>query len=147
MDCRNVAGAWDVGKDANGVVKMYGGYVVPRSFRFQNEKVEAYEYEFSEELISDKIDLGFLSEFSELLRQRGLDQILGLRFLGETDSKLTIEVTQNNLNITMPFWDDPGSKMVEALWVFGEEEDHEAKCRQVCTRDATGHYHIKHIKV
>ncbi|KAI0107508.1 hypothetical protein GGR51DRAFT_515735 [Nemania sp. FL0031] len=144
VDCRNVAAAWDVGDDLNAITNKHGNSIVPRSFQLAQGKWVPYEFDFtkpSEQLqFSAQVSQKFLSELSILLCDLGMDQIVGLRALDKHDSNLTVEVTEGKMNIMVARGDISDDQLIEALWIFGVDEDDRCHCNAFCQPSSNGHY-------
>jgi hypothetical protein len=133
VDLHHTSTAWTVGDTDEDIVRKYGGYVVPRTFRSMDGELVPYEFGYSD---SEKsYDLSFHKELGRLLVKLGLDSIFGLRYLGDDDlnSNLTLEITEDRANIMMPRGILPKSEEIEALWVFSPEPFVFAcHCRSYC---------------
>ena len=98
----HVSTAWPVPADG----KVAGGYVVPRSWRFLNHKLEAYEYGFNhpgqEDYGHTELPPGFVSEVDTFLSENKLDDVLGICSIGSADLEGRIEKNQGRVNFTVP---------------------------------------------
>ncbi|SPO05320.1 uncharacterized protein DNG_08007 [Cephalotrichum gorgonifer] len=146
VDCRNISAPWDVGDDTEAITQKYDNFILPRSFRLSQGKFVPYEFDFSDtDDLLHQVDQEFLSQLSSLLYQHGLDHLLGIRSLDQHSSELTVEVTEGNMNIMIRRGIVPEDELIEALWVFGKDEDDSCHCREFCRRDNKGeHYENNH---
>jgi len=74
-----------------------------------------------------------------MLKALGLDQTFGLRCLEEYDPSLSIEVTERKSNIMLDRDSVPQSELIEALWVFGVDDNERCHCREHCWPTKEGH--------
>ncbi|KAK5637374.1 hypothetical protein RRF57_013086 [Xylaria bambusicola] len=143
VDCRNIAAVWDVGDDLSAVAYKSGNSIVPRSFRLLRGKFVPYEFDFTkpskQPQFSAQVSQKFLSELSTLLRDLGMDQIVGFRALDKHDSNLTVEVTEGKMNIMVARGDVSDDGLIEALWIFGVDEDDKCHCDGYCQPYSDGH--------
>ncbi|KAK2777152.1 hypothetical protein FQN53_002353, partial [Emmonsiellopsis sp. PD_33] len=101
VDLRNMSTPWTV-NNSDIVVPKYEGFVIPRTFRFFNGIWSPVEFDYSPCTSDGDPDQEFLEGISALLRQHGLDNVLGVRSLGRHDSELSVEITEGKTNIMMP---------------------------------------------
>ena len=95
-----------------------------------------YEFAFSEETQSEASHKSFFQDFSSLLCNIGLENVLGVRLLDSYDLSRPIEMTEGKKNIMMPRGSVPDADLIEALWVFSTGETQSCHCREYCfTRD------------
>ncbi|KAF2261487.1 hypothetical protein CC78DRAFT_607690 [Lojkania enalia] len=132
VDYRNISSPWDVSHDTQAVTTKYNGFIVPRSFRFLEEKLVPFEFEFSDLNSPSEIDGAFSAKLSSLLNQLGLDHVLGLRTLDTHDSELTVEVTEGNANIMIKRGIVSDDELIQAVWIFGKDEDDACHCKEFC---------------
>ncbi|KAF2844162.1 hypothetical protein T440DRAFT_494225 [Plenodomus tracheiphilus IPT5] len=105
--------AWKVGHEQTDIVAQYEGQIVPRSYR--------------------------LYKGAAVLKILGLDQIFGLRCLNEYDPSLSIEFTEGKTNIMLVRGSVLEYELIEALWVFGVDDNDRCHCRKHCWPKKDGH--------
>jgi hypothetical protein len=102
VDYRHSATAWEIGSQTASKIAKYEAFAVPRAFRFFGGKLTPYEFEFSETIQSEEEHKDFFEQLSDLLHQHNLQDLFGLRLLGDFDPALPMEVTEGKTNIMMP---------------------------------------------
>ena len=132
------ASSWKVGLEDPINASKYEGHIVPRSYRFMKGATVPYEFAFAAEPRENE-DLAFFQSLSNMLYRLGLQELFGVRVLDNRDPQLSLEVTEGKTNIMMPRGSVPDSAVIEALWVFGKDEDDRCHCREVCFATSTGH--------
>jgi hypothetical protein len=137
VDYHHTSAAWTVGDEMADVTERYHGFVVPRSFRLFDGVPAPYEFAFSS--TAPSYDEEFHQKLFNMLRNLGLQDVFGLRYLDEYDPELSMEVTEGNTNIMMPRGSVPDSSVIEALWVFGPRDNDRCHCREVCFKLKDGH--------
>jgi hypothetical protein len=125
--------AWKVDHQGHSA-PQYAGLIVPRSFRLYHGSIAPYEFGYSNSMVVPSLDHDFLKKAFEMFKQYGLDQTFGLRCIDKRVSDLSIEVTEGKTNIMLPRNSAPLSELIEALWVFGDdnEDDDRCHCREHC---------------
>lgn len=98
----HVSTPWPVPVDG----KVAGGYVVPRSWRFLNHKLEPYEFGFNhpgqEDYDSTDLPPDFVREVDVFLSDNKLDDVLGICAIGSADLEGRIEKNRGRVNFTVP---------------------------------------------
>ncbi|KAK2803796.1 hypothetical protein FQN51_003026 [Onygenales sp. PD_10] len=122
VDLQNLSTPWTVPK--------YEGFVIPRTFRFFNGIWSPVEFDYSPCTSDGDPDPAFLVGISALLRQHGLENVLGVRSLDRYDSELSVEITEGKTNIMMPRGSVKDSELIEAVWVFSTDDDERCHCRK-----------------
>jgi hypothetical protein len=126
-----------VDDNTNAITQKYGNLIVPRSVRLVQGKFMPYEFDLTNIPDQPQISQEFLLELSTLLCHHGLDQILGLIVLDKHDSALTVEVTEGKMNIMVERGNVSEDELIQALWIFGKDEDEACHCRESCMRRDT----------
>ncbi len=72
------------------------GHIMPYEFRFYNNNAE------QPDVPSLSVEPSFVDEFSAILREQGLDQVLGLCSFDREPRVRLVEVTEGEANITFP---------------------------------------------
>lgn len=97
----NVSTPWMVADEE----RLNGGRIVPRSWRFLDGKLRAYEYGFNHPGQQDysEADLppAFVHEVGAFLTEASLDGVLGLNSIGGQDTG-RIELNGGRVNFTVP---------------------------------------------
>ncbi|KAF1995659.1 hypothetical protein P154DRAFT_580630 [Amniculicola lignicola CBS 123094] len=136
VECRHSSTAWKVGKEMD-VVPQYQGVIAPRSFRLYNSAAVPYEFAYSTK--EPHFNVTFETGALKMLENIALDQIFGLRHLDEHDPSLSVKITEGKTNIMMDRGSIPESELIEALWIFSNNEDNRCHCREHCWPTKDGH--------
>lgn len=131
VDCHHTATPWTCGDRSTSTFEKYEGHIVPRSYRFYENGTSPYEFAFRAEA-SAPDDADFVRELGDLFEKLDLANLLGLRVLGDRDSELKVEVTEGKASIMLAPGAVPDSELIEALWIFGLDDDDRCHCREVC---------------
>jgi len=97
----HVSTPWPVPADG----RVAGGYVVPRSWRFIDHKLEAYEFGFNhpgEESYDDDMPPNFVHDVETFLSENHLEDVLGICAIGTADLEGRIEKNRGRVNFTVP---------------------------------------------
>lgn len=101
----NVSTPWVVPDDNRIVGRLFTGFAVPRSWRFQDGNLRPYEYGFNVEgeNLYDTRELPprFVEDVKTFLEANGLDDTLGLCTMG-TSNDARVEKTIGRVSITVP---------------------------------------------
>jgi hypothetical protein len=144
VDYRNMSSPWDLSHDTKATACKYGGFVCPRSFRFCDGQFVPYEFDFSDTELASPANREFLVKLSVLLRQHGLDEVLGIRVLDKHNPELTVEVTEGKVNMMIRRGTVPDDELIPALWSFGKDEDQACHCQEFCRVDNGNHVEKNH---
>jgi len=68
-----------------------------------------------------------------------MDKILGLRALEQRVSNLGLEVTEGKANLVVEAGAVPTESLIEALWIFGVDDDGRCHCREYCLKTSGDH--------
>jgi len=137
VEYRHSSTAWKVGHEQMDVVPQYEGLIAPRSFRLYKGAAVPYEFAYSKE--TPRLNGTFQNMALEMLKNLSLDHIFGLRCLDEYDPNLSIEITEGKTNIMLGRGSIPQSELIEALWVFGDDDNDRCHCREHCWPKKDGH--------
>jgi hypothetical protein len=140
----NVSTPWETGHDTNVITAKYDGFIVPRSFRYREDCFQPYEFGFFTTQPSGTLNEQFAKDLATLLQRHGMDEILGLRALEQRNSDLSLEVTEGNANIMVVAGAVPTDSLIEALWIFGVDEDDRCHCREYCLKSSGAHTGSEH---
>lgn len=129
---------WKVGQEERDVLPQYAGHIVPRSFRLHQGAATAYEFAYST-TGTPSSESSFVTDGLEMLKNLGLDQIFGLRLLGDHNPHLSVEVTEGKANIMLSPEGIPPTELIEALYVFNDNDNDRCHCREHCWPVKDGH--------
>jgi hypothetical protein len=76
--------------------------------------------------------IGFLTEALRVIQDLGLHNVLGVRYFDKHDTQFSVEITQGNANIIVPRGALLDSQLIDAFWVFNQDEDDRCHCREQC---------------
>ncbi|KAF1351771.1 hypothetical protein EJ07DRAFT_136915 [Lizonia empirigonia] len=138
VDYSHSSTAWKVDQKMD-VVPVYQGQIVPRSYRLYKGTTVAYEFAYSEAGNGSAPLPDFQTGALGMLKQLGLDEIFGLRHLDWHDPSRTIEITEGKTNIMIGRGAVPPNELIEALWIFGTDENDRCHCREHCWPTKEGH--------
>ncbi|KAF2231934.1 hypothetical protein EV356DRAFT_277210 [Viridothelium virens] len=124
-------------KPDDGGDTKYGGAIAARSWRSVEGIMIPYEFFYSD--VAPSYNTAFAAKLSILLHELGVQETFGLRYLGGHDSALSMEITEGRANIMMPRGAIPDSEVIDALWIFGVDEDDRCNCGEVCFKTSSGH--------
>ncbi|KAH8714086.1 hypothetical protein GQ44DRAFT_625153, partial [Phaeosphaeriaceae sp. PMI808] len=113
------------------------GTIAPRSFRLYQGLATAYEFAYSKEALT--LSDPFQTEALTVLEVLHLDQIFGLRRLDDHDPGMSVEVTEGEVNIMLETEAVHKAELIEALWVFGEDDNDRCHCREDFWPTKDGH--------
>jgi len=119
----NISTPWPV--PANG--HIFGGITVPRSWRFLDGELRAYEYCFNiageETYDTEEVPKGFIKQANAFLTDNGLADILGICTMVASDEGM-VEKTAGRVSIQVPITGVKGDGVgglhndIEAVWSF-----------------------------
>ncbi|KAK2760012.1 hypothetical protein FQN54_002748 [Arachnomyces sp. PD_36] len=130
---------WVVPEHTGSIIAKYDAFIVPRSYMFRDKAIVPYEFEFAE--FAQPLDEGdeFTKALLALLEQYDLLDVFGMRLLDAHDPNLPMKITGKKVNIMMRHGSIPDSEVIEAMWVFGLDEDDKCHCEGKCWRLPEGH--------
>lgn len=98
----HVSTPWPVPADG----KVAGGYLVPRSWRFLQHKLEPYEFGFNhpgqEDYHNEDLPAAFVRDVGLFLYSTNLDDVLGICAIGTAELEGRIEKNRGRVNFTVP---------------------------------------------
>jgi hypothetical protein len=138
VEIHHVSSPWKVGTEQTDVASHHTGKIVPRSVRYYEGVAAPYEFAYVWE--TTPVINPFPRKALDLLKTLGLDLVFGIRFLDNRDSNMSVEITEGKVNIMMAPEVVPDSEpLIEALWIFGPNENDRCHCREHCWPTKDGH--------
>ncbi|KAF1364332.1 hypothetical protein EJ07DRAFT_99250 [Lizonia empirigonia] len=137
VEIHHTSAPWKVGSERTDVVFHYKGTIEPRSFRYYQGMVTPYEFAYLKEALSPTGT--FVNMALKLLESLHLDHIFGIRFLDNRDPNLSVEITEGKVNIMLEPDEIAEAELIEALWVFGKDDNDRCHCREHCWPVKDGH--------
>jgi hypothetical protein len=111
-------------------VPKFDGIITSRSIRLLNGKLAPFEFTFS--LTEPKLNIRFLTEALRVIQDLGLHDVLGVQYFEEHNTQFSVEITQGNANVIVPREALLDSQLIDAFWVFNEDENDRCHCREQC---------------
>ncbi|OAF59828.1 hypothetical protein VC83_03878 [Pseudogymnoascus destructans] len=106
----------------------FDGVIAPRSIRLLDGKLAPFEFSFS--LTEPELNSEFLTEAFRTIQDLGLHGVFGVRYFDNHDTQLSVEIIQGNANVMIPRGSLSG--LIDAFWVFNQDEDDRCHCREQC---------------
>lgn len=121
----------EMGSSMENTTTTFNGIIHPRSIRLFGGKLAPYEFSFHSQK-PQQLHHEFLSEAFSLIRDLGLHNHLGIRCFEEHDTRYPVEITQGNANVMVPLGAYPSSELIDAFWIFTEDDNDRCHCREQC---------------
>ena len=121
---------WDLGDEDKNTVPKFDGIIAPRSIRLLDGKLAPFEFSFS--LRAPELNIRFLTEALRVIQDLGLHNVLGVRYFEKHDTQFSVEITQGNANVMVPRGALLDSQLIDAFWVFNQDENDRCHCREQC---------------